>query len=169
MPGAIIAPVIPVLLAAAGAIALVAGGVVLRSYGPRYRVGRLLASTPRVTVGQALEMARSGQPRYVRVDGRIDAEDEFEDAHHRPLVLRRTRFEALERGRWVGFEDSREVVPFQINEGLDSIDVDGSALGDGLVVVRRESEGSAGDLGERSPVGLAPETPVRAIVEQVSS
>ena len=160
---------IPLLLAAAGAIALVAAAAVLRSYGPRYRVGRLLASTPRVSVTDALQIARARRPRYVRVEGRIDSEEEFEDVHHRPLVLRRTRFEALERDRWVGFEDSREVVRFRVNEGLDSIDIDGPALSDGLVVVRRESEGAAGDLGERAPTGLAPETRVRAVVEQVSS
>jgi hypothetical protein len=166
---AIIAAVIPLILVAAGAIALVVGVAVLRSFGPRYRVGRLLASTPRVSVAAAVDLARAETPRYVRIDGRIDAEDEFEDAHHRPLVFRRTRLEALDRGRWSRFEDSREAVRFEIREGLGAIDIDADALDAGLVVVPRVSTGVAGDLGDRAPADRAPETPVRAIVEQVSS
>ena len=168
-PTAIIRAVTPLLLVAAGAIALVAGVVALRSIGPRFRVGRLLASTPRVSVAEARELARSGHQRYIRVEGRIDAEDEFEDANHRPLVFRRTRFAALAGRRWSDFEDSREAVTFEIREGLDSVAIDHAALDAGLVVVRRESEGVAGDLGERAPAGLGPETPVRVVVEQISS
>ena len=62
----------PLLLAAAGVLALVIGSAVLRTFGPRFRVGRLLATTPRVTIAEALELAASGNRRYVRVDGRID-------------------------------------------------------------------------------------------------
>jgi hypothetical protein len=164
-----IAAVIPLLLVAAGAVGLLAGLVALRTLGPRYRVGRLLATTPRVTIGEAIELARSGRSGYVRVDGRIDAEDEFEDIHHRPLVFRRTRIEARDRRDWSAYEDSREVVPFEIQEGLDSIAIDADALGDGLVVVPRESAGVAGDLGERAPAGRPADTPVRAVVEQISS
>jgi hypothetical protein len=166
---AIIAAVIPLILVAAGAIAVLVGVAVLRSFGPRYRVGRLLASTPRMSVAAAVDLARAGASRYVRIDGRIDAEDEFEDVHHRPLVFRRTRLEALDRGRWSRFEDSREAVRFEIREGLDAIDVDADALDAGLVVVPRESIGVAGDLGDRAPADRSPETEVRAIVEQVSS
>ena len=159
----------PLVLVVASLIAIVAGAITLRSFGPRYRVGRLLATTPRVTVAEATTIARDGPARYVRVDGRIDAAEEFEDADHRPLVLRRTRLEAMDGRRWAAFEDSRENVPFEIREGLDSIGVDASALDVGLVVVPRESVGVAGDLAERAPPGLAPDTPVRARIEQVSS
>ena len=79
--------VIPLVLIAAGGAAVVLGAAVLRSLGARYRVGRLIASTPRVSVAEARALAAAGTRRYVRVDGRIDAEDEFEDADHRPLVL----------------------------------------------------------------------------------
>lgn len=159
---------IPALLIAAGVIAMLAGAATLQSFGPRYRVGRLLASTPRVSIADALAIAAAGRPRYVRIDGRIDSEDEFEDAAHRPLVFRRTRLEARRRS-WTRFEDSREVVPFEIREGLDAIGVDTAALDAGLVVVRRESAGVAGDLGDRAPSDLPSTTPVRAVVEQVSS
>lgn len=161
--------VTPLVLVVASLIAMAAGLITLRSFGPRYRVGRLLATTPRVSVAEAVAIARDGRPRYVRVDGRIDASDEFEDAEHRPLVFRRTRLEARDGNAWSVFEDSREAVPFEIREALDSIGVDTVALDVGLVVVSRESVGVAGDLADRAPETLGPETPVRARIEQVSS
>jgi hypothetical protein len=157
------------VLVVASLIAMAAGAITLRSFGPRYRVGRLLATTPRVSVAEALAMARDGRPRYVGVEGRIDASDQFEDAEHRPLVFRRTRLEARDGSRWTVFEDSRESVPFEIREGLDSIGVDAPALDAGLVVVPRESVGVAGDLTGRAPATMRSETPVRACIEQVSS
>lgn len=159
----------PVLLIAAGALALAAGVTVLRSFGPGYRIGRLLAATPRVPIDEARSLAERGARRYVRIDGRIDSENEFDDAEHRPLVLRRTRFEARRGGGWETVEDSREQVPFEIREGTSGIDVDGAALDAGLVVVPRLSTGIAGDLGDRMPEGLARDTPLRARIEQVSS
>jgi hypothetical protein len=159
----------PLLLAAAGVLALVLGGTVLRTFGPRYRVGRLLATTPRISIAEALELAASGRQRYVRIDGRIDAEDEFEDADHRPLVFRRTRLESRAGRAWRVFEDQRQAVPFEIREGLDAIGVDDAALDAGLVVVPRESVGTAADLPDRVPLGLADDTPVRLRIDQVSS
>jgi hypothetical protein len=161
--------VTPLLLIAAGAIALGAGVAVLRSFGPGFRVGRLLAATPRVPIEEARALAELGTRRYVRVDGRIDSAAEFEDADHRPLVLRRTRLEALSGGTWETVEDSREQVPFEVREGTAAIAVDGAALDAGLVVVPRLSDGVAGDLTARLPAGLPPETPLRARIEQVSS
>jgi hypothetical protein len=168
MPGAIIAAVIPLAMLLVGAAALVAGIAVLRTFGPRYRVGRLLSSTPQVSVAEALATA-DGQPRYVRIAGRIDAEDEFEDEHHRPLVLRRTRLDLRDGRAWRTFEDHRDLVRFEVREGLDGIVVDGDALDDGLVVVPRESIGTAGDVADRVPAGTEPQTPVRLRVDQVSS
>jgi len=161
--------VTPLLLIAAGLLAFVGGVAILQTFGSRYRVGRLLASTPTVDLSEALDIAASGRPRYVRIDGRIDSEEEFEDVNHRPLVFRRTRLEARRGGRWVTFEDSREAVPFEIREGNSGIAVDSGAIAAGLVVVPRESIGAAADLAERAPVGMLPDTRVRAIVEQLSS
>jgi hypothetical protein len=166
--GAIIRAVSPLLPLVAGLIALAAGVLVLRTYGPRYRVGRLLAATPEVTVAEARAMA-AGSPRYVRVRGRIDAEEEFEDEAHRPLVFRRTRLQVRRNGRWESFEEDRQRVPFEIREGLDSIAVDDAALDVGLIVVPRESVGTAADVPDRVPPGTATDTPVRLRVEQVSS
>ncbi len=159
----------PLLLIAAGAVALGAGIVVLRSFGPGYRIGRLLAATPRVPIDEARSLAERGARRYVRVDGRIDSADEFDDAEHRPLVLRRTRLEAHTGRGWETVEDSREQVPFEVREGTTAIGVDGTALDTGLVVVPRLSAGVAGDVRDRLPAGLPAETPLRARIEQVSS
>jgi len=161
--------VTPLLLVLAGLAVLAGGFAVLRSFGPGYRIGRLLTSTPQVSVAEAVRLATSGERRYIRIDGRIDSDAEFEDADHRPLVLRRTRLEAHVGGRWSAFEDNREVVPFEIREGLDAIAVDGSALDAGLVVVRRESAGVAADLADRAPAEIPASSPARAVVEQVST
>lgn len=150
-------------------LSLVAAAVVLRSFGSRYRVARLIGAAPAVTVAEALALARAGRPAYVRITGRIDGEDEFEDADHRPLVFRRTRVQVRRGSRWDEIETSLEIVPFAINEGLDRIVIDGPALGEGLVVVRRESEGHVGDLGDRVPDDVPDDWPARVIVEQVSS
>ncbi len=158
-------PLIPFV---AGLATLLVGVFVLRTYGPGYRVGRLLAATRSVTIAEALALA-NGPARYVRVSGRIDAEDEFEDDAHRPLVFRRTRLQLLTDGAWISFEDRRERVDFDIQEGLDAIGVDDAALDAGLVVVSRESVGTAADVADRVPPGTAPTTPVRLRIEQVSS
>jgi hypothetical protein len=161
--------VTPLLLVALGVVAVAGGAAILQSFGPRFRVGRLLASTPSVAVAEAVAIAAGDRRRYIRLAGRIDAEDEFEDVNHRPLVFRRTRLEARRGGRWVTFEDSRETVPFEIREGAAGIAIDAGAIDTGLVVVRRESIGAAADLADRAPSGMPPETLVRAIVEQLSS
>jgi hypothetical protein len=162
---AAVSPLVPLI---AGLIALAGGVLLLRTYGPAYRVGRLLASTPIVSVGEARQLATGGA-RYVAIEGRIDSETDFEDAAHRPLVFRRTRLQIRGRDDWLSLEDRRERVPFEIREGLDSIAVDDGALDEGLVVVVRESEGTAADIAEHVPNGTPPDLPARLRVEQVSS
>ncbi|HEX5591156.1 MAG TPA: hypothetical protein VFX65_12775 [Candidatus Limnocylindrales bacterium] len=153
----------------AGLAALGGAAVVLRSFGPRYRVGRLLASAPKVTVAEAIALATAGRAAYVRIDGRIDSEAEFEDADHRPLVLRRTRFQALDERGWRDLEVVHEVVPFEVREGLDAIAIDGESIAEGLVVVPRESLGVVADLGDRAPADTPADRPARVVVEHVSS
>jgi hypothetical protein len=167
MSGAMIAAVIPLAFLTAGLVALAAGAAVLRTFGPSYRVGRLLATTPQVTVGEAIRLA-DGTPRYVAVEGRIDAEEPFEDDAHRPLVYRRTRLQRRNGSEWEAFEDRRETVDFLVREGLDEIGVDTEALDTGLIVVKREAVGTAADLPDHA-TDAPPETPVRLLVEQVSA
>lgn len=159
----------PLLPLAAGLVLLGAAVAILRSYGPRYRVARLLATSgPPVPLAEAIEAA-GGALRYVRVDARLDSEEAFEDAARRPLVFRRTRLQARTRTGWRTFEEGRELVPFEVGDGLQAIAIDTDALGDGLVVIPRESSGTVADLADRAPAGLDPATPARAIVEQLSA
>jgi len=152
-----------------GVAALGGGIAALRGYGSRFRVGRLLASAPSVTVAEALDIARGGRPAFVRVTGRLDSETDFEDIDHRPLVFRRTRLQARRAGAWRDFDVVREVVPFEVREGLDGIAIDTDALDDGLVVVPRETVGIVGDLGDRAPGDLDDALPARVVVELVSN
>ncbi len=171
--GRIIPAVTPPILIGAGLAALAIGALVLRSFGEGYRIGRLLASAPRLAISEALAIARRGVPRYVAVEGRIDAADEFEDEHHRPLVFRRMRLEARRDGPWETVEEDRRAVDFEIREGLDGIAVDHAALGAGLVVIPRESVGTAGEVPDSAArvaiADLAPDTTVRIRIDQVSS
>jgi hypothetical protein len=164
----IIAAVSPLLLLALGLVVLAVAIGARRSLGARYRVGTLLSTAPHVTVAEARSLA-VGPPRYVQVAGRVDSETDFEDDAHRPLVFRRTRLEARTGSRWVDLEDRRERVPFEVREGLDAIAIDDEALDVGLVVVVRESEGTAAEVPDRVPAGTEPSTPVRLRIEQVSS
>ncbi|HUQ43381.1 MAG TPA: hypothetical protein VM451_03075 [Candidatus Limnocylindria bacterium] len=163
----------PLILAAAGGLALGIASAILRGFGPRYRVGRLLAVVPRVTVAEALELANAGEPRYVRIEGRIDSDAEFEDQDHRPLVYRRTSMHwrrSPGRGGWTPLEDPTiESMGFTLNEGLEDIAIDAQALGDGLVVIARESTGLVRDLGERAPEGVPADAELRLRIEYLSS
>ena len=169
----------PLLLGAVGVVALGIAAAILRSFGPGYRIGRLLAVAPRVSIAEAVRLAESGRAGYVRIEGRIDSEAEWEDADHRPLVLRRTTFDwrpAGSGGAWTPFDSNLEVVPFVIREGLDEITVDaGAATQDaagaalGLVTVPRESIGEARDIDAMAAAGIDPRAQARLRVEHVST
>lgn len=163
----------PLLLGAAGVVALGIAIGILRSFGSRYRVGRLLAAVPLSTIAEAIEIADAGEERYVRIEGRIDSDDEFEDEHHRPLVLRRRTIEwqpKPEGNAWrAAAPPTVELAPFVVREGLDEIGVDAAALHEGLVVVPRLSIGTVADLGEAAPDGIPPGAAARLVIEQVSS
>jgi len=160
--------VTPLILIVPGIAALAVGIAILRSFGPAYRVARLLAATPVLPLPEVVAMA-DGPERYVGVQGRVDAEDPFEDEHHRPLVLRRTRLAIHEGQAWRTVDEQREAVPFEIREGLDGLAIDGDALDDGLVVMPRESVGRAADVPERLPADIPAEREVRLRVEHVSA
>src|SRR5690349_19855375 len=140
--------VAPLLLTTVGFVALIAATLILRSFGPRYRIGRLLAVAPRVSVAEARELAERGTRRYVRIDGRIDSEQDWEDEDHRPLVLRRTSYawRPATGGPWRPFDAKLEVVPFVVREGLDELAVDATDIAEGLVAVPRQRVGHASDL-----------------------
>ncbi len=160
---------IPQLLVGAGLVGLAAGLGVLATFGERFRIGRLVGGTPRVSVADALALAKANERRYVRVEGRIDSEEEFEDELHRPLVFRRERIDLGNGSGWKRLDERRRAVEFEVREGVDAIGVDHDALGEGLVVIPREAVGTAAEV--RAMVGdrIADPTPVRLRIEQVSS
>lgn len=157
------------LLVLLGLSATVAGLLLLRSFGPGVRVGRLLAVTPRVTLDEAVAIAASGEERYVGIEGRIDAVDEFTDEHDRPLVYRRRRLQVRSRGRWRTVEETVESVPFSLDAGSASVAVGPADIGVGLVVLPRESTGRAREIPDRLPPGTPADAAVRLRVELVSS
>ena len=159
-------PLLPIIV---GLVALALGVAILRSFGMRFRVGQILAVAPVVSVAEARSLAVGDRPRYVAIQGRIDAADEFEDEAHRPLVLRRVRMQLGGRRGWRTVDDQRQAVDFEVREGLDAIAVDHAALDDGLVVLPRESVGTVADAPDRAPAGTPPSTPLRLRIEQVSS
>lgn len=162
------------VLAICGLTLFLAGALALRSMGSGYRIGRLLAATPMVSINEAIAMAREGTTRYVRVSGRVSSDEEFPDDLDRPLVFRRRRIElATADGKWRAALDDREAVPFGLETRSSFIGIDGAALSDGLVVIPRESEGVAADLPESLstsiPAGTDPTTPTRLVIEQLSA
>ena len=169
----------PLVVIVAGLVSIGLGSLLLRTYGVRGRVGRLLAVTPAVGIAAARDSAAVGARRYVRVDGRLDADDEFPDENERPLVFRRRRLEARRGRGWAVLEERRDAVPFRVREGLDEIDVDVDALDAGLVTLVRESAGTAAEAVAALPAATAPlppalaslppTTPVRLRIEQLSS
>jgi hypothetical protein len=161
--------VIPLLLVLVGTAALVTGWWLLRGLGPKARIGRILAATHVVDVGRAIQLAEAGEPRYVGVGGRLDADEPWDDESGRPLVFRRSSLERREGSSWVAFEEDRRSVPFQVSGALEHIGVDADAIDDGLVVVTRESEGIAADVPDRAPARTPPTTPIRLRVEFLST
>lgn len=167
----------PLLVIAGGLAAIAVGTLLLRSYGPRVRVGRLLAVAPAVDLAEAARLAAAGTRRYVRLEGRLDADEVFPDEAARPLVFRRRRLEARRGGGWQLLDERREAVPFQLREGLDQVAIDTDALDEGLVTLVRESVGTAAEaLGAMSDgpaasaaAAVPPATPVRLRIEQVSA
>lgn len=170
--------VIGLLLIILGLIAGVVGWLLLRRSGTAWRVGRLLAAAPQRSLAEAAAVAAADEPAYVRIHGRIDSDEEFPGEDDRPLVFRRRRLQrgvagAAGRVTWQTLDDERVAVPFGLRERGERVSIDVDALGDGLVVVPRVSEGVAADLPADTVSGSLPSLPadarVRLRLEQVST
>ena len=164
---------IPIVLLLAAIACGATAFLLLRSLGMRYRVGRLLAAAPSVDVEEARALA-AGEPRYIKVTGRISSDEEFPDENDRPLVFRRKRVQvSTSRGRWWTIADEREAVPFGLQARTAFIAIDIDALDEGLVAIPRESAGRYSDLpAELTAVvddAPAPEAPARLLIEQLSA
>jgi hypothetical protein len=87
-----------------------------------------------------------GENRYLAVQGSIDAAEAFDDENHRPLVYRRERVLVREGDTWRELERAVRSVQFFVTSSSASIEVDAELLGDGLVVIERQWEGSVAEL-----------------------
>jgi hypothetical protein len=162
--------VTPLLLGVLGVLALAGAAGILLGFGSRYRVGRLLAAAPRVSVAEAIALAATGEERYVRVTGRIDGADEFEDEHHRPLVFRRTTVQTrASGGRWTTLSIGTEAVPFVVREGLDELDVARDDLAEGVVVVPRIRRGRLAEIVAARPSDAPADADGQVVIQQVSN
>jgi hypothetical protein len=163
----------PMILLAGALGCGVATLALLRSLGPRYRVGRLLAATPTLEIEDARQAA-AGRETYVRVTGRISSDEEFPDENDRPLVFRRKRIEIGDgRGGWRVIADEREAVPFGLETRSAFIAVDETAIDAGLVAIPREAGGRLSDLPADLVASIreppSPDTPARLVIEQLSA
>ena len=114
-----------------------------RRGGTRARSARLMAGLAPVTPEEALLV---GEDRYLTVQGSIDAAEAFDDENHRPLVYRRERVLVREGDTWRELERAVRSVQFFVASSSASIEVDAELLGDGLVVIERQWEGSVAEL-----------------------
>ncbi|MFM8998189.1 MAG: hypothetical protein ACKOJD_08830 [Candidatus Limnocylindrus sp.] len=114
-----------------------------RRGGTRARSARLMAGLAPVSPEEALLV---GEGRYLAVQGSIDAAEAFDDENHRPLVYRRERVLVREGDTWRELERAVRSVQFFITSPSASIEIDADSLGDGLVVIERQWEGSVLEL-----------------------
>ena len=114
-----------------------------RRGGTRARSARLMAGIAPVTPEEALLV---GEERYLAVQGSIDAAEAFDDENHRPLVYRRERVLVREGDTWRELERAARNVQFFVASSSASIEIDAELLGDGLVVIERQWEGSVAEL-----------------------
>ena len=139
-----------------------------------------MAGVAPVTPREALLV---GDGHYLAVSGNIDAAEAFEDESHRPLVYRRERVLIADGSAWREIERVVRSVPFVISDGDHSLAIDAAHLGDGLVVIERQWDGSVAELAAahrdyQDPESAtlvtqlataAPATGARVILEQIST
>ena len=168
------------LLLASGALLIVLSIWSSRRGGTRTRAARLMAGVAPVTPREALLV---GDGHYLAVGGNIDAAEAFEDESHRPLVYRRERVLIADGATWREIERVVRSVPFVISDGDHALAIDAAQLGDGLVVIERQWDGSVAELAAahrdyQNPESAtlvaqlattAPTAGARVILEQIST
>ena len=151
-----------------------------RRGGTRARSARLMAGLAPVSPEEALLV---GEDRYLAVQGSIDAAEAFDDENHRPLVYRRERVLVREGDTWRELERAVRSVQFFVASSSASIEVDAALLGDGLVVIERQWEGSIAELAASGRsfkeaatsilvtelAASAPTLTARVVLEQIST
>ena len=123
-----------------------------------------MAGVAPVTPREALLI---GDGHYLAVSGNIDAAEAFEDESHRPLVYRRERVVIADGATWREIERVVRSVPFVISDGDHALAIDAAQLGDGLVVIERQWDGSVAELAAAHREYQDPES--AALVAQLAS
>ena len=168
------------LLLGSGALLIALSIWSSRRGGTRTRAARLMAGVAPVSPREANII---GDGHYLAVSGNIDAAEAFEDESHRPLVYRRERVLIKDGSTWREIERVVRSVPFVISDGDHSIAIDAAQLGDGLVVIERQWDGSVAELAAANReyqdpesttlvaqlASAAPATGARVILEQIST
>jgi hypothetical protein len=163
--------VLPLVLIGAGIAACVGALLALRRSVPGYRIGRILSAAPALLAADVADAARAGSP-YVRVHGRIASDEEFPDENDRPLVYRRRRLELatdLAGRAWRTLDDEVQAVAFGLEDKGTNVVIQAADLDEGLVVIPRESTGTAADAPDRVPAGTLGAMPLRHRLDQVSA
>lgn len=151
-----------------------------RRGGTRARSARLMAGLAPIAAEEALLV---GENRYLAVQGSFDATEAFDDENHRPLVYRRERVLVREGDTWRELERAVRRVQFFVTGSSASIEVDADSLGDGLVVIERQWEGSVAELAASGRTfkdaatsslvaelaASAPALTARVVLEQIST
>ena len=168
------------LLLASGALLIALSIWSSRRGGTRTRAARLMAGVAPISPREALLV---GDGHYLAVSGNIDAAEAFEDESHRPLVYRRERVLIADGNTWREIERVVRSVPFVISDGEYALAIDAAQLGDGLVVIERQWDGSVAELAAahrdyQNPESAAlvaqlattaPTAGARVILEQIST
>ena len=168
----------PLLLAVAGVLALGVAAAILRSFGPRYRVGRLLAVAPLVSVAEAVRIAEAGEAalrpgrRPHRQRGRVRGRA---TTGRSSCAGRRSRWRPA-AGAGGRVDDRCDVGDptsgraFVVREGLDEIGVDAAAACRGPRRGAADEHGPASATSASGRRRASRRTPTRRLtVEQVSS
>jgi hypothetical protein len=161
--------VLPLWLVGLGVVVCLIAGLLLRRIGPGFRIARVLAAAPEVSIDEIATAVAGGQP-YVRVHGRISSDEEFPDELDRPLVYRRRRLELAidaSQRRWRTLEDEVMAVPFGLEERTAFVAVDAARLDEGLaVIVRVTTRGRAPDRSRPAPPIAGAAAPIRRSLRQ---
>ena len=148
--------VTPLLLVAAGVVALVVAGLTLRTFGPRYRVGRLLATTPKVSVARPSDGRDGRRPMSASTAGST------------PRTSSRTRTTSRSssagppggprRGRWRRSRTRARSCRSRSTRASTRSASTRDALDAGLVVVApRVGRDAPRDVADRAPAGIGPD------------
>ena len=140
-------PLLFALVAALGAVLIVASWVLVRWAGADPALARRLAGPTEVRVGGLLDSDELPQ-RPLRIAGRVRCRDPLQNADGERLVAFHRDVEVLAGGRWRSVERIRETRSFELWDHDGSITVDPSRAAEPLITIPKVWRGDPGALEE---------------------